>query len=57
MMCIPTKDGRIPDYIYKKMMECMIKDWQDESGIGLKMFDSWEKAGHPNTKQVNEIIW
>jgi hypothetical protein len=57
MMCNPTKDGKIPDYIYKQMMECMMKDWQEQGRISLEIFDSWEKAGHPNAKQVNEMIW
>lgn len=51
-----TRGGKIPDYIYKQMMECIMDDWK-KYGHALKMFDSWEKAGHPNAKQVNEIIW
>ena len=26
-----TRGGKIPDYIYKQMMECMMKDWQNEA--------------------------
>ena len=52
-----TRGGKIPDYIYKQMMECMMKDWQEQGRISLEIFDSWEKAGHPNAKQVNEMIW
>lgn len=51
-----TRGGKIPEYIYKQMMECMMKDWQNDA-IRTRIFDSWEKAGHPDAKQVNEIIW
>lgn len=52
-----TRGGKIPDYIYQQMMECMIKDWQGQGRMGLEIFDSWEKAGCPNVQQVNEIVW
>lgn len=56
MMSNPTKDGKIPAHIQKQMMECVMKEWMKD-GNGLRMFDSWEKAGYPNAQQVNEIVW
>lgn len=59
MMSNPTKDGRIPAHILKRMKEeeyeCFLKYSEDQDPISI--FDAWKKRGCPNVETVNKIIW
>lgn len=59
MMCNPTKDGRIPEHIQKRMAEEMNKRLFSKIGSNelVSSFEAWIRSGCPNVEKVNNMIW
>lgn len=58
-MSNPTKDGRIPERIQKRMAEEMNKRLFSKIGGNelVSSFEAWIRSGCPSVEKVNEMSW